>query len=88
MKKEKGIILDEFTSALDAEAEQDMISLVHSLKERGMTLIVISHKLRLVRMADQILLIHDGVVAESGSHDELYRSGGQYTRYWEQQNGV
>jgi ABC-type bacteriocin/lantibiotic exporter with double-glycine peptidase domain len=87
-RKPEILILDEFTTALDAEAEQDMIRLVLSLKKRGMTLVLISHKLRLVRMADQILLIRNGVVAESGSHDELYRSGGQYRRSWDQQNGV
>jgi ABC-type multidrug transport system fused ATPase/permease subunit len=86
-RKPEILILDEFTSALDADAEQDMIRLVLSLKERGMTLIVISHKLRLVMNADHILLIGERRVAESGTHGELYASGGHYTRFWDQQNG-
>jgi ABC-type bacteriocin/lantibiotic exporter with double-glycine peptidase domain len=81
------LILDEFTSALDAEAEQEMIKLIHSMKSQGMTLIVISHKLQIVSKADHIILINDGMVSESGHHDKLYRSGGQYRQFWEQQNG-
>jgi len=82
------LILDEFTSALDAEAEQDMIKLVLSMKDQGMTLVVISHKLQIVRHADHIILISEGKVSESGLHGELYGSGGQYRKFWEQQNGV
>jgi ABC-type multidrug transport system fused ATPase/permease subunit len=52
-----------------------------------MTLIVISHKLQIVSKADHIILINDGMVSESGHHDKLYRSGGQYRQFWEQQNG-
>jgi ATP-binding cassette subfamily B protein len=78
------LILDEFTSALDTESEQEMIRLVLSLRDRGMTLVMISHKLQLVRHADHILMISDGMVAESGRHDKLYASGGQYRQCWEQ----
>jgi ATP-binding cassette subfamily B protein len=80
------LVLDEFTSALDAEAEQEMIKLVLSMKDQGMTLVVISHKLQIVRQADHIILLSDGKVSESGHHDELYGSGGQYRQCWEQQN--
>ncbi len=80
------LVLDEFTSALDAEAEQEMIKLVLSMKDQGMTLVIISHKLQIVRQADHIILISDGRVSESGHHDELYGSGGQYRKCWEQQN--
>jgi len=80
------LVLDEFTSALDAEAEQEMIKLVLSMKDQGMTLVLISHKLQVVRQADHIILINEGKVSESGQHDELYGSGGQYRHLWEQQN--
>ncbi len=80
------LVLDEFTSALDAEAEQEMIKLVLAMKDQGITLVVISHKLQIVRQADHIILISDGKVSESGHHDELYGSGGQYRQCWEQQN--
>ncbi|KPL11919.1 MAG: hypothetical protein AMS26_19235 [Bacteroides sp. SM23_62] len=82
------LILDEFTSALDAEAEQAMIKLILPMKKQGMTLIVITHKLQIISKADHIILIKDGMVSESGHHDELYGSGGQYRQFWEQQNSV
>jgi ATP-binding cassette subfamily B protein len=82
------LILDEFTSALDAEAEQEMIRLVLTLKDHGLTLVLISHKLQIVRKADHIILISDGRVSEAGRHDLLYGSGGQYRQFWEQQNGA
>lgn len=87
-RKPEILVLDEFTSALDAEAEQEMINLVLSMKDQGMTLVIISHKLQIVRQADHIVLISDGRVSESGNHDELIGSGGQYRQSWEQQNSV
>jgi ATP-binding cassette subfamily B protein len=82
------LILDEFTSALDAEAEKEMIKLILPMRNQGMTLIIISHKLQIARKADQIILINNGMVSESGHHDKLYGSGGQYRKFWEQQNGA
>jgi ATP-binding cassette subfamily B protein len=82
------LILDEFTSALDADAEKDLIKLVLTLKQQGMTLVVISHKPQLARIADQVLLISEGVVAESGRHDELCEREGPYTRFWQHQDGA
>jgi ABC-type bacteriocin transporter len=82
------LVLDEFTSALDPEAEKEMIKLVLSMKDQGMTLVVISHKLQIVRQAAHIILISDGKVSESGHHDELYGSGGTYRQSWDQQNGA
>ena len=87
-RKPEILVLDEFTSALDAEAEQEMINLVLSMKDQGMTLVIISHKLHIVRQAEHIILISDGRVTESGNHDELMGSGGQYRQSWEQQNSV
>jgi len=80
------LILDEFTSALDSEAENEMLRLALSMREQGKTLIVISHKLPIVRQADHIILISAGRVSESGCHDKLYGSGGLYRQCWEQQN--
>ncbi len=82
------LILDEFTSALDAEAEQAMIKLLHPMKKNGMTLIVISHRRQVVRKSDHIIMIHDGMVSESGQHEELYGSGGKYRQFWERQNSA
>jgi ABC-type bacteriocin/lantibiotic exporter with double-glycine peptidase domain len=82
------LILDEFTSALDAQAEQEMIHLMLYMRDQGMTLIVISHKLQIVSRADHIIMIRDGRVSASGHHGKLYGSAGPYRQFWEQQNGA
>lgn len=71
------VILDEATSALDAKTEHDV---VNAIKDRGITCIVIAHRLSTIRDCDQIIVLDDGVIQERGTHDELYRKGGFYTR--------
>lgn len=75
-------ILDEPTSSLDPEAEAAIFA---ELKEnlRGRIGIVISHRFSTVRIADRIAVIADGRVAESGTHDQLLRSGGRYAELFE-----
>lgn len=78
------LILDEATSALDAESE----ALVQEALERlmkGRTVFIIAHRLATVRKADRILVIDQGQVAESGTHEELLAQGGQYAAYHAQQ---
>jgi ABC-type multidrug transport system fused ATPase/permease subunit len=81
------LILDEATSALDSESEL----LVHrALDElmRGRTCFVIAHRLSTIRNADTIVLLRDGAVVESGSHDELIAvPDGAYARMVELQGG-
>ena len=69
------IILDEATSALDAKTEYDV---VNSIKERGITCIVIAHRLSTVRDCDQIIVLDKGKVIEQGTHDELMAKKGAY----------
>ncbi|MGH7797730.1 MAG: ABC transporter ATP-binding protein [Candidatus Binatia bacterium] len=75
------LILDEATSALDAESErlvQDALETLMSTR----TTIVIAHRLSTVRKADRIVVMVDGAVAEEGTHEELLRRKGEYSRLY------
>jgi ABC-type multidrug transport system fused ATPase/permease subunit len=72
------LILDEFTSALDSETESRIL---HNLLPRlqGRTVIIIAHRLSTLRhIADRIVVLEEGAVAEEGSHDELLQGRGWY----------
>ncbi|GMP30759.1 hypothetical protein CsSME_00005278 [Camellia sinensis var. sinensis] len=72
------LLLDEATSALDAESEFLVQDAMDSLM-RGRTVLVIAHRLSTVKSADLVAVISDGMIAESGSHDELLMQDGIYT---------
>ena len=77
-------IFDEATSNIDVESENAIMEVIHGLKGVK-TVILISHRLENVRPSDGICLLEGGRAAESGTHDELYRKGGAYTRMYQSQ---
>lgn len=73
------LLLDEATSALDAESETLVQqALTHSME--GRTTLIIAHRLATVLKADRILVVEDGRIVEEGTHQDLVRLGGVYSR--------
>jgi ATP-binding cassette subfamily B protein len=78
------LILDEPTAALDARAENEVFQRFSELTEGKMALLI-SHRFSTVRMADRILVLQKGGIAEQGDHEELVKSGGLYSEMFELQ---
>jgi len=79
LKNPKILIFDEATSSLDSESEESIqISMELLLKSR--TSIIIAHRLSTIKNADQILVLENGKIIESGNHNELMQKAGSYRR--------
>ncbi|MBW2442378.1 MAG: ABC transporter ATP-binding protein [Deltaproteobacteria bacterium] len=81
------LILDEATSSVDAEAE----FLIQQALERvleGRTSLVIAHRLSTVRNADKIIVLDQGLIVETGRHDELMQHGGLYSQLYRRQMAI
>lgn len=78
------LILDEPTAALDARSEHEVFERFAELTEGKMSLLI-SHRFSTVRMADRILVLENGRIAEQGRHDELVKNGGRYAEMFELQ---
>ncbi len=84
MRDAQLLILDEPTAALDARAEYEVFTRFAELVQ-GRMAILISHRFSTVRMADRIIVLQDGAVAEEGSHEELVKRGGVYAELFKLQ---
>ena len=80
------LILDEATSAVDNETEAALQRSINKITQ-GRTAVIIAHRLSTVRNADRILVLENGGIREDGSHDELVKIGGTYSRMWAVQTG-
>ena len=77
LRKTPILVLDEATSAVDNETETQIQKAIENLSGSH-TLIVIAHRLTTIMKADDIIVLHDGKIAEEGTHDELMKKGGIY----------
>ena len=84
LKDPRILILDEATSALDTVTESYIQKSFDELRA-GRTTLIIAHRLATVRDADRIILIDDGQIQESGTHEELIKKDGQYARLYHTQ---
>ena len=82
MKDSPIIVLDEATANVDPENEADLMKAVEALTKEK-TIIMIAHRLKTVRSADQILVIENGSIAQRGTHDELIQENGIYRNFVE-----
>lgn len=80
------LVLDEATSALDSEVEA-AIQTALSRVMQGKTVLAIAHRLSTLSEMDRIIVMEDGRIAESGSHDQLLAQGGLYAQFWARQSG-
>ncbi len=79
------LILDEPTAALDAIAENQLYLRYHKLTE-GRTSVYISHRLSSTRFCDRILMLENGKITESGTHEELMKKEGTYHQLYQVQS--
>ncbi len=77
MRQAQVMILDEPTAALDARSEYEVFERFKELSQ-GRTTVLISHRFSTVRMADRILVLEQGTILESGSHEQLLAANGRY----------
>ncbi|WP_425081239.1 ABC transporter ATP-binding protein [Ruegeria arenilitoris] len=80
------LVLDEATSALDSEVEASIQTALHRVMQ-GKTVLAIAHRLSTLSEMDRIIVLDQGQIVESGTHDALLEQGGLYARFWHRQSG-
>ena len=80
MKDASIIILDEATANVDPENEKDLVDAIEALTKEK-TILMIAHRLKTVRNADQILVVDKGRIVEQGKHEELLKQDGIYSKF-------
>lgn len=78
------LLLDEATSALDTETEGEIKEAL-ARAGRGRTVLTIAHRLSTIAEADRIVVLHEGEIAETGTHADLLARGGRYAQLWQRQ---
>lgn len=81
LKKAPIVLFDEATASLDANMEKTVQDSIAELSETS-TVLVIAHQLSTVQDADNIVVLHDGTVAEQGTHEQLLQQDGRYAEFW------
>jgi ATP-binding cassette subfamily B multidrug efflux pump len=80
------LVLDEATSALDSEVEAIIQEQLYSLME-GRTVLAIAHRLSTIAVLDRLVIMDEGRIVETGTHQELLARGGLYAKLWRRQSG-
>jgi ATP-binding cassette, subfamily B, heavy metal transporter len=86
LANKKVLVLDEATSALDSQTESEIQKALKKLMDNR-TSIIIAHRLSTIMHADRIIVMKRGKIIESGTHNELIKQGGYYTKLWTMQKG-
>lgn len=79
------LIFDEATSSLDSISERYVKQTLNQLAKQGKTIIIIAHRLTTIKSADVIVVLNEGVMTETGTHEQLCSLGGVYSKLWEEQ---
>mgnify|MGYP002233222902 CR=1 FL=1 len=82
LKNSPILLLDEATASLDIENELAVKQAIANLLKEKKTVVMIAHTLSIVKNADQILVVADGKIVESGTHEELLAKNGKYAAMW------
>jgi len=82
------LLMDEATSSLDTHSETIVKNVIDDFKAKGKTVIIIAHRLSTIANADQILVMENGTIVESGNHQELLNQNGKYYELWNKQSLV